>query len=535
MAAKETDPDPPAGSDALALSRLSAFNPDLLVFDAPSARVSVLGGVKLSGLDRLRVTLKVEEAGGGGLPVRERLDLYTASQVERLATRLSETFGVERTAARTTLLHLTEALEGYRLQELGALAAPAHTAHEMTEPERRDASAFLSAPGLMERTQEAIAQSGVVGEETNRLLMYVAFTSRKLAAPLHVVSLGPSGSGKTHLQEAVSRLIPHEDRIEVTTLTENALYYFAGEDLRHRLILIEDLDGAEAALYPLRELMSKGRLTKTLALKDARGKLRPVTVRAEGPVVVAGCSTREALYEDNENRAVVLHTDQSAAQDVAVLDYQRRLASGEVDREGQEAVRRLVQNAQRLLRPLRVVNPYAERLSLPERVTRRRRTNRLYLSCVEAVALYHQRQRELRRDAVTGEETVVATLEDVAWANRLLAPVLVGRSDELSGACRQFLLDLSAFLEEKRLGTFRSSEVRRSLMVSPSTLTRHLNALRRFGLLEIAGGTQTLGYDYRLTGADDYARVAEAVEQDLNAVLDELKREEAHDAPAVAR
>jgi len=378
----------------------------------------------------------------------------------------------------------------------------------------------------MERTQEAVGESGVVGEEANRLLLFVAFTSRKLAHPLHVVSLGPSGSGKTHLQEAVSRLIPEEDRIEVTTLTENALYYFAGEDLRHRLLVIEDLDGAESALYPLRELMSKGRLTKTLAVKDQRGRLRPVTVRAEGPVVVAGCSTREALYEDNENRALVLHTDQSPEQDAAVLDYQRRLASGEVSREGQEAVRRLVQNAQRLLRPLRVVNPYASRLRLPERVTRRRRTNRLYLSCVEAVALYHQKQRAVQKDEATGVEVVVATLEDVAWANRLLAPVLVGRSDELSGACRGFLEALKALLEERGKEVFRSAEVRRKLGVSPSTLSRHLNTLRRFGLLEVVGGNQAQGYDYRLTGADDYALVTEAVEAELAAVLDELRAEE---------
>ena len=89
---------------------------------------------------------------------------------------------------------------------------------------------------------------------------------RSLEHPLHVICLGESGSGKTHLQEAVGRLIPNEDKLEVTAMTGSALYYFGEHDLRHKLLLIEDLDGAEAALYPLRELQSKGRLSKTLVL-----------------------------------------------------------------------------------------------------------------------------------------------------------------------------------------------------------------------------------------------------------------------------
>ncbi|MEO1076148.1 MAG: hypothetical protein AAFX41_09315 [Bacteroidota bacterium] len=514
------------------------LNPECLRFDTDPFRLTVLGGVKLSGLDRLRVTVKVERWADGEAvlgTLREHLDLYTTAQVERYAARIAEHYGTERRTASEALAALTDALEAYRLRELDAFGEP--EAASMTEAERADALAFLKAPDLLARTQEAIGESGVVGEETNRLLLFLAFTSRKLARPLHALSLGPSGSGKTHLQEAVARLIPEEDRIEMTTLTENALYYFASGDgaeggwtggLRHKLLVIEDLDGAERALYPLRELMSKGRLTKTLTVKDARGRLRPITVRADGPVSVAGCSTREALYEDNENRALVLHTDTSAEQDRAVLAYQRRVAAGEIDRKGQEAVVRRLQSAQRLLRPLRVVNPYAARLVLPERVTRRRRTNRLYLSGIEAVALYHQHQREVVRDEATGEEAVVATLDDVETANRLFLPVLVGRSDELSGACRRFFEALQAEIENRsgEEAVFRASEVRRALGASPSTLARHLATLRRFGLVAIAGGSRAQGYSYRLTGADDFGAVAASVEAELASVVAALREEE---------
>jgi len=135
----------------------------------------------------------------------------------------------------------------------------------------RAAQAFLSEPNLLQRTNEAIGKSGVIGEELNRLLMYLIFTSRKREHPLHILSLGGSGTGKTYLQEKVGELIPEEDKLEITVLSENAFYYFGQRELKHKLILIEDLDGAENVLYPLRELMSKKRISKTVAHKDSRG------------------------------------------------------------------------------------------------------------------------------------------------------------------------------------------------------------------------------------------------------------------------
>ena len=51
-------------------------------------------------------------------------------------------------------------------------------------------------------------------------------------APLHIVSLGASGTGKTHLQEKVGELIPEEDKLEVTSLSENAFYYFRQRELK---------------------------------------------------------------------------------------------------------------------------------------------------------------------------------------------------------------------------------------------------------------------------------------------------------------
>ena len=87
--------------------------------------------------------------------------------------------------------------------------------------------------------------------------MYLIFTSRKREHPLHIISLGSSGIGKTYLQEKVGALVPNEDKIEITTFSENAFYYFGQRQLQNKLILIEDLDGAENVLYPFKGITNQ--------------------------------------------------------------------------------------------------------------------------------------------------------------------------------------------------------------------------------------------------------------------------------------
>jgi hypothetical protein len=179
--------------------------------------------------------------------------------------------------------------------------------------------------------------------------MYLIFTSRKREHPLHIVSLGSSGIGKTHLQEKVESLIPNEDKFEITTLSENAFYYFGQRQLQNKLILIEDLDGAENVLYPLRELQSKKKISKTVVHKNTKGETRTITLNVEGPVSVAGCTTKESLYEDNANRSFLIHIDESKEQDEKIMRYQRKLSAGKIDLVAEAEAASLLQNCQRIL------------------------------------------------------------------------------------------------------------------------------------------------------------------------------------------
>ena len=278
---------------------------------------------------------------------------------------------------------------------------------------------------------------GVVGEEINRLLMYLVFTSRKTNNPLHIVSLAASGAGKTYLQEKVGQLIPEPDKREITTLSENAFYYFGQQELSHKLILIEDLDGAESVLYPLRELQSKKRISKTVVSKNAKGVTKSQHLTVEGPVCVAGTTTKESIYEDNANRSFLIYLDESKEQDAKIMDYQRKLSAGKVDKEEEAKAAKLLRDSQQLLLPIKVVNPYAEQLYIPDSILKPRRTNTHYLAFIELVTYYHQHQREQKADPQTGEIYIETTIADIKAANQLLKDTLLRKIRWFNGSLQK--------------------------------------------------------------------------------------------------
>ncbi|KAB1065890.1 hypothetical protein, partial [Salibacter halophilus] len=452
--------------------KFNTTNPESLIYQNDLLKLTVLGGIKLEGLDRMRSTLKIELKESSVPPVRHNLDLYNDNQTEKLIRRAAEKLEIGTSVLAASMAELTGQLEEYRMKQIKENEPKPYEPPKLSNDERKEAETLLKSENLLERTNELIGQSGVVGEEINRLIMFLIFTSRKREQPLHIVSLGSSGTGKTHLQERVGELMPVEDRIEITTLSENAFYYFGQRELKNKLILIEDLDGAENVLYPLRELQSKKRISKTVAHKNTKGETKTLHLIVEGPVSVSGCTTKEQIYEDNANRSFLIYLDESEEQDSRIMDYQRKLSAGKVNTEAERAAAKLLQNAQRLLEPIKVVNPFAELLQIPKEVFKPRRTNNHYLQFIEAVTFYHQHQREQKADEETGEIYIETTLEDVEATNQLLKEILLRKSDELNGACRNYLEQIKSYLEVENKKTFTNREIRKKLRINDSNQKR---------------------------------------------------------------
>ncbi|PKV52448.1 hypothetical protein ATE84_4563 [Aquimarina sp. MAR_2010_214] len=500
---------------------LNTTNPNHYQYTTRHLEISILGGIKLNHLEALRVTLGINKVKSE-TKLRHNVDLYNDNQVEKLVRKVAERIEIGTSVVRNTLQELTNELEQYRLSQLD-IDENEIPIKELSKKEQQTAEKFLKSKDLLTKTNELIEQSGVIGEETNRLLMYLIFTSRKSYNPLHCISLGTSGSGKTHLQSKVAELIPDHEKVEITVLSENAFYYFNRTELRNKLILIEDLDGAESVLYPLRELQSKKRITKTVVHKDRKGTTKTIHLTVEGPVCVAGCTTQESIYEDNSNRSFLLYIDESEEQDKKIMEYQRLLSAGKRNVKEEFESARFLRSVQRSLNIISVRNPYAEYLTLPASVFKPRRTNSHYLQFIEAITFYKQWQRKKRTDKETGEMYIETTLEDIEEANEIIKEVLLRKSDLITGAARNHLERLKTYLKESGQTTFTNAEIRKQLHIKESTLRGYHKQLQEEGYIKRIKKKKTKSYCFEITDMREYDWLKASIDNALKGCIQQIE------------
>jgi hypothetical protein len=504
-----------------ATRKLDTTNADHILYRNGMLDITILGGIRLEGLDRMRVTLKIQIEHQA---IRHNLDLYNDTQVEKLIRKVAEKLELGTSVIGAALNDLTDLLEQHRLEQIEKQGAQQQDKRKiLTAQEQQEARVYLSAPNLLSRTKEDIGKAGVIGEASSRLLMYLIFTSRKREHPLHIISLGSSGIGKTHLQEKVSALIPEEDKMEITSLTAAAIYYFGRYDLRHKLVLIEDMDGAENALFPIRELQSKRKIIRTVPFKNTKGETKSIQLIVEGPVSIAGCTTKESLYEDNANRSFLIYINESKEQDELIMEYQRKHSAGKIDTAEQQRIISQFQNMQRTLQAVQVRNPFAEFLKIPDEVFKPRRTNAHYLAFIELVTFYHQYQRERKYDTETGEEFIETTLEDVAEANTLMKEILLRKSDELNGACRSYFEKLKEWLQQTSKTMFTNGEIRQALRVNANNQKRYNLQLVSGSYIRKAKGNKAKGYAYEIVSYEEYQKLQSNIGQVMDNILQQLK------------
>jgi len=297
------------------------------------------------------------------------------------------------------------------------------------------------------------AACGVVGEATNLLTGYLAATSRKLERPLAVLIQSSSAAGKSSLMDAVLGLIPEEERVQYSAMTGQSLYYLGETSLRHKILAIAEEEGVRQAAYALKLLQSDGELKIASTGKDeSSGELVTREYKVQGPVMLMLTTTASDVDEELLNRCLVLTVSESREQTQAIHAMQRRAQTlaGLLQSSEKQYLTQLHQNAQRLLRPLKVVNSYAEQLTFLSDKTRTRRDHMKYLTLIQAVALLHQYQREVRRAEHRG--TVIEYIEmqpsDIALANRIAHEVLGRTLDEMSPQTRKLLILLKGWVQE---------------------------------------------------------------------------------------
>ena len=458
----------------------------------------------------LKVTLRL--SAGEHLHL-DTLDLYQARARSAFAKAAALELGVAESVIAGDLSALVIALEP--LQEAaihGALPADAGSAAPvLTEAEETAGLALLRDPALAERIVADVEAIGVVGEATNALVGYLAMVSRLLAKPLAILIQSTSAAGKSTLMDALLSLLPESQRVHYSAMTGQSLFYLGEKDLQHKVLAIAEEEGVRQAAYALKLLQSQGELTIASTGKDpATGKLVTAEYRVQGPVML--CLTTTAIDIDEEllNRCLVLTIDETAAQTAAIQQRQRQartLAGLQAQVRGEHLLA-AHRAAQTLLRPLAVVNPFAEGLTFASDRVRLRRDHVKYLALIDAIALLHQHQRKVETIAVDGAavEYIEATPSDIALANRLAHAVLGRSLDELPPQTRRVLAALDAWVAAQVGGTdtprgevrFTRRQVRGPLGLSDTQLRVHLERLVTLDYVLAHAGRQGQQYAYSL-------------------------------------
>jgi len=509
-AAKEETP--PAASPVAAPTPAGKVQAQIrdheVVIELGERRWRVRGLARNLSYEQLKINLLV--AAGEHFFV-DSLDLYSSRQRAAFLKQATTELQVKREILSKDLGRVLMKLEEIQEERITKELEPEEDDVKLSEQERTHALELLKDPRLLDRVSEDLTACGLVGEHTNKLTAYLATVSRKLSKPLAVMVQSSSAAGKSALMDAVLAFCPEEERVQYSAMTGQSLFYMGETDLKQKVLAIAEEEGAERASYALKLLQSEGKLSIASTGKDPKsGRLVTHEYHVEGPAAILLTTTAIDLDEELLNRCIVLAVDESREQTRAIHELQRsdRTLEGLERRLARQELLQLHQNAQRLLQPLHVVNPFADRLTFLDDTTRTRRDHEKYLALIDAVALVHQHQREVKTGVVGGRRVdyIEATLDDIAMANRLASEALGRTLDELPPQTRRLLETVHGWVttqckeQEVEQSSFRFSR-RQLLDVTGSRLTQlrvHLSRLVEMEYLLVHRGSRGLTFVYEL-------------------------------------
>lgn len=501
----------------LAASPLAAAPTDTLTATAQGFKVAFATRTyEVKGIAReatqLKATLKASGENAHGFELTT-LDLYSGRSRDAYAKSCAALFNETDSVIKGDLNRLLEHIEAWQPDASKMAAVPEPSAEELASAER-----FLANPQLCDEILADLATLGVAGEQTNKLLCYLAAVSRKLDDPLSLLIQSRSAAGKSTLQNAVLTLVPDEDKAHYTRLTSQALFYQEENSLMHKVLALEEAEGLGDAAYSLRALQSSKKISVATTTKDpVTGKMKTDSYTVQGPVAVLLTTTQAALDEETASRFLTLTIDESRAMTETILKAQRvrDTLDGYLADLDQAAVIAKHHAAQRLLETLVVINPYAEQLSFPVQSLRARRDNKKYLMLIKVVTYLHQRQRPIQT-GTRGAQTfryIQVTKDDIRRANSLAASVLGASLDELTAPARTLLKLIHALVaahcEAHRVApaqyVFTRRDIRAATGWSDWQVRTHAKELEELEYLRARMGAWGKEYSYELawSGRED--------------------------------
>lgn len=360
---------------------------------------------------------------------------------------------------------------------------------EFTPEEKSQAEELLKSSDILSQMIKFTEDSGYVGEEINKKMLYFSFTSRLSDNSISCIVKGASASGKSTLVQSVLNLFPKEDILQFSFITAKALVH-SKLDLSHKILFIQERHGAEQANYSIRTVVSEGEISIFLPIKnDSTNDFETTEKRipAKGMVYVE-TTTKDQVHDENQTRVFDLYMDESEKQTKLVLMAEAQA----IDKKKVEKDARIWQCAQNLLKPFEVHISYAQELAkvFPKKKIRVRRDFKRFLSLIKSHALLYQYQRERK------ENKIIATIEDLKAVLPLADKILMQSFKEISPKQEKVLEIIKENFSDEGFSLKQLHEkIEKEL--SYKTVRNYLKTFERLGMVEW-NGTKGAGSRYTL-------------------------------------
>jgi DNA primase len=375
--------------------------------------------------------------------------------------------------------------------------------HELTAQEREEAVRYLEDPSLIQNLVMDIRRIGIVGEDSNALALYLFSLTRKSEKPISAVVFGDSSAGKSYLVNRICDLIPKEDLLILSSASARSFEHASEEMLKHKFIVVQEIEGLEAVEPTIRIMQSEGRLSRLVPVKnELTDKYESMNKDVDCPACIITTTTRDRVHPENSTRIFELYVNQTAEQTAQIHDLLRQKVTLEwaaIEKE-QASVKVTHTNVQRLIRNLKAVIPFARHISFPQDSLRSRRDFERFLSLIQAVAIFRQFQKDVKKTA-GDEEYIVADLEDYKVAFELGMKLFTATFSPISERTKD-VLRVCLQIENE---TFTRDDVKRKakeleipVSENRATLARQLSSLcEEVEALELVQGSQGKTCVYR--------------------------------------
>jgi hypothetical protein len=499
---------------------LEVHNDYKISYKGSTGTFYVVGNLPMD-LGNLRVSLQIVEHDMAKKH-RLKIDLFDFVNVENQCRELTEKHGFDASQLKDDVTLFTDLLEMHRESLFEAEINPItdqFSAKELTPQAQEKAVQFLSNKHLLENIDNLLEQSGIIGEEENRKLLFILASSYKMPYLLHGLVQGSSGEGKSHLINAIADCMPQEDVMNLTRVTSKSLYHYQGKELINKLILIQDFDGLDdEAQFAFREMQSAKFLTSSTVVKDPFGNTRGKMKKVEAHFASLTATTKSEVYYDNMSRSVVLGVDESQAQTLRIIKAQNLKIAGVSSSESEQQAKQIVRNCMRVLKSYEVVNPFADKLILPLEAKMLRRLNSQFQCFVSQITILHQYQRK-----TDSKGRLIATKQDVEKAVDIFFSSIIIKVDELDKSTRQFFEQLKGYVKSQPNGTthkFCIRDIRQELNISKTSAFKYMQLLQELEYIQAVEGSVNKGFKYVVCHWDNMEKLKAKIKTELHKQLE---------------